>query len=464
MVSIMVTMIMMIVISLIVLGFAQVSRREQRESLDRQLSTQAFFAAESAVNDARSAVTADIAAGGDIAEKSTCPTSTSDANYPFNPVLDSADDVSYTCLLVTSKLTTLTSTLSAAGSSVNLPFDPDGTASTMHINWTAATTPNVASVANCPATIPASGDFSVTSNWKCPYGVLRVDIVPTDILSQTALEVGQKTFFLYPTNNSGSGSQDYTTAKGVVTAMYCTTSGCNIDITNLPPATATYALRLSAVYVGGSFLISAKDAGGNSLELKNAQVQVDATGKAQDVLRRIQVRLPLQPSGNTPDYALESASSVCKRFEINSTEFIIPNDIKGQDPNNPTCIPLTVGNAGGNADIGVNPCDDLVNGNCVPNPLGSYHWTQNFTNTSQNPDDQVVGCEWSWTDGTAKSVVNQACDAGNVLPITFATRTPLAPYPQDCNKYNIPITLAINLNNGQTATYTYSTNDIPICY
>jgi len=53
MVSIMVTMILMIVMSLIVVGFAQVSRRNQRVALDRQLSTQAFYAAESGVNDAR---------------------------------------------------------------------------------------------------------------------------------------------------------------------------------------------------------------------------------------------------------------------------------------------------------------------------------------------------------------------------------------------------------------------------
>ena len=47
----------MIVMSLIVLGFAQISRRNQRESLDRQLSTQAFYAAESGVNDARELIT-----------------------------------------------------------------------------------------------------------------------------------------------------------------------------------------------------------------------------------------------------------------------------------------------------------------------------------------------------------------------------------------------------------------------
>ncbi|HET6924792.1 MAG TPA: pilus assembly PilX N-terminal domain-containing protein, partial [Candidatus Saccharimonadales bacterium] len=56
MVSIMVTLVMIIVITLIVIGFAQVVRRNQRETLDRQLSTQAYYAAETGINDAYKAM------------------------------------------------------------------------------------------------------------------------------------------------------------------------------------------------------------------------------------------------------------------------------------------------------------------------------------------------------------------------------------------------------------------------
>jgi Tfp pilus assembly protein PilX len=57
MVSIMVTMILMVVLSLIVIGFAQIARRNSRQSLDRQLSTSAFYAAEAGVNDVRDLIT-----------------------------------------------------------------------------------------------------------------------------------------------------------------------------------------------------------------------------------------------------------------------------------------------------------------------------------------------------------------------------------------------------------------------
>lgn len=342
MVSIFVTMIMMVVISLIVLGFAQVSRREQRASLDRQLSSEAFFAAESGVNDARQTI-AGLPAGAPIPEKKTCG---KDPSYTANPLLDSTNQISYSCLLVTSQATTIRNQLVANGNSVNEPLEPvGGPIQTIHINWQPDNTPGQGNVSSkCAAKVPASAEFSTNTNWTCPYGVLRVDLVSTDTLTRGALAASQKTMFLYPTHGVGSGNQPYATSNGAVAAMRCkATTGCNIDMSgvNLSGAT-TYAMRLSALYVGGNFTISATAAGGAALPLQNAQIQVDSTGKAQDVLRRVLVSLPLQSSGPTPDFAIESASSVCKRFTITGNSFSIPGDIQGQDQNNPTCVPAAV--------------------------------------------------------------------------------------------------------------------------
>ncbi|HSX32249.1 MAG TPA: pilus assembly PilX N-terminal domain-containing protein, partial [Candidatus Saccharimonadales bacterium] len=96
MVAIMVTIILMIVISLIVLGFAQIARRNQRQSLDRQLSTQAFYAAETGVNDASKVIKAAIASGATVAAKPTC-TDSGGGQYTTllapGSVLDAANDV-----------------------------------------------------------------------------------------------------------------------------------------------------------------------------------------------------------------------------------------------------------------------------------------------------------------------------------------------------------------------------------
>jgi Tfp pilus assembly protein PilX len=51
-VSIVVCLIIMVILTLVTIGFSKLMGRAQRQALDRQLSTQAFYAAESGVNDA----------------------------------------------------------------------------------------------------------------------------------------------------------------------------------------------------------------------------------------------------------------------------------------------------------------------------------------------------------------------------------------------------------------------------
>lgn len=58
-VAIVVTIILMVILTLIVLSFAKISRREERDALDRQLSTQAFYAAESGIDYAKSKLESD---------------------------------------------------------------------------------------------------------------------------------------------------------------------------------------------------------------------------------------------------------------------------------------------------------------------------------------------------------------------------------------------------------------------
>src|SRR5689334_20404193 len=90
MVAIMVMLILMLVISLIVLGFAQISRRNQRQSLDRQLSTQAFYAAETGINDAAEIIKNALAAGTTAADKPDCQSDGGGFYAGLTPVLDPA--------------------------------------------------------------------------------------------------------------------------------------------------------------------------------------------------------------------------------------------------------------------------------------------------------------------------------------------------------------------------------------
>src|SRR5690349_5561347 len=83
MASIVITMVTMVVISLIVIGFATISRREQRQSLDQLLSSQAFYAAESGIEDATAIIKSTLASGSTPTNKSDCTTNDpSGTNYP----------------------------------------------------------------------------------------------------------------------------------------------------------------------------------------------------------------------------------------------------------------------------------------------------------------------------------------------------------------------------------------------
>lgn len=55
--------------------------------------------------------------------------------------------------------------------------------------------------------------------------------------------------------------------------------------------------------------------GGGPVNIKGAQVLVDATGKAADIKRRIQVRVPNQDI-DLPDYVLASMDTLCKKFVL----------------------------------------------------------------------------------------------------------------------------------------------------
>jgi len=351
MISIIVTLILMLVISLIVLGFATVSRREQRSSLDRQLSAQAFFAAESGINDARKVIIAKVKANEPIPEKTDCkPNSDYNGSAPAysNPSnkLNADGTVSYPCLLVSTKLRTLTvSPVTAGGSSTSLPLEPDGVMTNLHIDWQALSTPLAVQIAKCKGAGTSNDAFprNNVSEWECPYGVVRMDIVPIGpTLSRLAMSstnpLGQKTIFFYPTNNSSEIIQPYALSNGAVAEMKCQeATGCDVDVNGIP--NGNYMLRISGIYVDGAVTITAQSViKGPDLDLKNGQVEIDVTGKAQDVLRRIQVRLPIA-SVETPDYALQSGSSICKRFLSSPLGFSIPS-ISNQDTNNPMCRPL----------------------------------------------------------------------------------------------------------------------------
>jgi Tfp pilus assembly protein PilV len=357
MASIVITMVTMVVISLIVLGFATISRREQRQSLDQLLSSQAFYAAESGIEDAKSIIKANIAAGTTIVAKDACNTNNAGGTYPTGAqtVIDSTYSVSYTCLRVDPSPDNLQFDGVDASNTLVIPVKTAAAITSVKITWKPTVAP-AGTPADCPAS--ATGSFSPqtgASGWACGYGVLRADLVPTmGVLTRAGLQTSYVNGFFVPIRTASAGTLAYAgnLAKPNIVAANCGVAAyteCSATINNITGNPTSLAIRLSSMYQSSNVTIQAYTSAGVVQDITGVQAMIDSTGKATDVLRRIQVRLPLVQTGSLlPGAALSTNDTICKRFSTatggpSGGYFNIPGDIVDADPGFEMCAPKTDG-------------------------------------------------------------------------------------------------------------------------
>ena len=354
MASIVITMISMVIISLIVIGFATVSRREQRQSLDQLMSSQAFYAAESGVEDAKSVIKQRIAAGQPIINKDNCTTNNPSGTYPTGnqTIIDAAYGVSYTCLRVDQAPEYLQFDGIEGNDSIVVPINTAQPIASVTVTWKPTTSP-----AGSPNVCPAATNDSFSpqtgaSAWACGYGVMRADLVPTvGALTRAGLASSALNGFFVPTRAAAPGTLAYAgnTAKPNVVAANCGVAAytqCSATFTNITGNPTSLALRLITMYQPSNITVQAYTAGGAAQKISGVQAMIDSTGRATDVLRRIQVRLPLvQTGGLQPGAALSSNGSICKRFSTGPNYFSIAGDIvdPDPDPDYPMCHAATDG-------------------------------------------------------------------------------------------------------------------------
>lgn len=319
-VSITVTVVLMLVISLTVIGFGQVVRREQRQALDRQQSNQAFYAAESGINDAKKYIKDHY---GSVVPPNKNKCDNSEGTYNLPMVVDAASNTSYTCVLIGGTPKTLRYQLATTDPGKAFPIDAgSNTINSVNFSWTPVQ-PTAAPLNNCPATVPALIPTTSLSSYRCAgYGVLRVDLVPYPAggQSRNGMMANSFTAFLWPTT-TGSGQVGYNTVdgsnifggtanQGARPAATCTAIKCSLTVTGLNGS--RYYARVSTLYRDSMLEVTAFNGGGGSLLLYGAQIMIDSTGKSEDVLRRVQVRIPLHSEGEVADNAIQTTDSLCK--------------------------------------------------------------------------------------------------------------------------------------------------------
>lgn len=334
------TVVIMILVSLIVTSYSLVVRREQRQSLDRQLSSQAFYAAESGVQAALTALRA-----GAIARSITnCSGQDSfDDKFSAVPPVSKQPDLSnveHSCVLVDIEPGSIVSTPGdpvglSAGNVYRLQPVSDGGESTIKISWQAED--------DRTDFLPDS-----TDSYELPGGGSSM---PTPMLRVTLMNGrgDSQVMFLYPIEDNASGSPGKISynmdsqASGNAVSGKCSASSvpyyCNVDILRTPlNKDNPHYIMIEQLYGQAKFSISAVGSDGGVLSLVGAQAVIDVTGRAGDVLRRIQVRVPITAVGGSgslagapmaPRGALETTETLCKRLEVTASQ-VIDNCLSGR--------------------------------------------------------------------------------------------------------------------------------------
>lgn len=341
-VSIVVTMIIMVLLSLIVLGFARVSRREQRQGLDRQLASQAQYAAETGINDAVHY----LKSGGLLSASASTDCNTYRETGAVENTIN--QNVVYSCVLVDNTVRNLVYDQVGTDSEVVFPIrpasPPPGGVSSIQVSWQNNSEEPVDG-STCPggASLPPQAGAGA---WACPLGALRIDIVPTDNLSRDTFVSDVRSTLLRPRFNNTAAPGAVWNDHGTIQQVNCSTGRaprtCVARLALSIPADSYY-VKIRPVYreadihiIAGPGPTEGLNGPADGISLIGTQAVIDSTGRANDVLKRLLVRVPSCPEGDVcgkrpAGFALQTAESLCKLYGI-----IPPNRIE-QGNTDPAC-------------------------------------------------------------------------------------------------------------------------------
>ena len=326
MVSIMVTIIMMLIISLIVLGFSEVTRRNSREALDRQLSATAYYAAESGVDDAVSwlKVPANLSTALPATARTTCSGAGSFISTLGNKnVLDTPTDTQYTCLLVDDQPPNLLQKNIAMGTNTIWKMASSDAANITSFTFTFSQDSSSTNTGTCDTL-----DQFRPAATRCKFGVLRIDLantngtISTAVPSQAAALAGlTKTLYIQPATSASPA----TIAAADTNSAYnftCKVTGttCTVTVT-MPSNSNAYYGRFSMMYAGSDAINVSGTTTNGAMNFIGGQAIIDSTGKSVDELRRLQVRVGLTPTNDSslPINAVQSTQTICKHFQVSAT-------------------------------------------------------------------------------------------------------------------------------------------------
>lgn len=306
-VTIVIVILIMLLMSLIVLAMSHNATRERRQALDRQLNTQAFYAAESGVNDF-------------IKQIDDLPDESNNCNNQLAKPLVPGSVIKVTCVLFDKTPDTLSfSEIRLAAAKVT-PLQSANGINTLNISFEGKSVSNP-KYDGCSAfgSDANKADFPPRPVNNCDAGILRLDIIRSNTPNRERLLDDTTTIYIVPKDSTGSGSYRYKVGdQGKIVRANCSGSNtpkdCKININQLGlgPNQRMY-LSMRSIYQPNALEI-----GSDTGSFSGAQVMVDSTGKANDVLKRIRVNISVHALSNAvnPSFSVQSSTDVCKLLQV----------------------------------------------------------------------------------------------------------------------------------------------------
>ena len=353
-VSLLSVVIFATIITVVIAAYIHSAISQQTEASNYDFGTRAYYSAESGVQDAVRGMNVNPAlkANG----QNTCQPLTN-ASAPGQPAgqLGSSSELglSYTCQLITTKLTQLTGPV---GDSLNAtvrlnPVSPGQY--NVVINWSKTDK-------NANIVLQGRTDTSKTvyprDQWKNADGtaihpLLRVSIISIPKAGFNRDSIKQNVFFLNPISSvptDGATTATFAEAaagtqapeKIVANAQCYANNATNtfggfscqrtIGLSGYDFANYNVYLRMHSIYGDSNFGVSlVPTAGGAPVELANTQATIDVTGKAASVYRRVRQTVPIDGgvrTDNWPEASLIAGDGICKLFRIGGTNSQFQSD------------------------------------------------------------------------------------------------------------------------------------------
>jgi hypothetical protein len=257
---------------------------------------------------------------------------------------DRALDQAYTCVKIGINTSDYTNNLEV-NRSMLVPITGVSSFDRVEVSWFSSkdkSSPGGSPTVGFPS---SGGDVNlprIGDRWQANYPpLLRTQLIQTgesfslsDFDDSNAGRSNANTLYLYPANVGASAmdfaldarktstnvprqvdcENTFTAAEYVCTATIMLPAPIDGNTTN-----RNAYLRFTTLYNGAHFRVKLKN-GAEDVFFNRVQPEVDSTGRANDVFRRVKARVELKADFTYPEVALDMMGDLCKNFTVTDTE------------------------------------------------------------------------------------------------------------------------------------------------